>query len=95
MCIRSGGAFNMADLEIGEHVCKKQKVIQGAMDLWKQKKIISIVVCDVLALRSQRKESLKHLIFSDFFWEPKHVCTFLFFSPRGKQDILKAFCFNE
>lgn len=84
----------MADLEIGEHVCKKQKVMQGAMDLWKQKKKIISVVCDVIALRSRRKESLKHQIFSDFFQAPKHVCTFLF-SPRGKQDILKAFCFNE
>lgn len=85
MCIRSGGAFNMADLEIGEHVCKKQKVIQGAMDLWKQKKIISIVVCDVIALRSQRKESLKHLIFSDFFGGQSTCVRFFSFHHVGNK----------
>lgn len=95
MCIRSWGAFNMTDLEIGEHVCKKAESHAGSYGFVEtKKKIISIVVCDVIALRSRRKESLKHLIFSGFFQGPKHVCTFLF-SPRGKQDILKAFCFNE
>lgn len=75
----------MADLEIGEHVCKKQKVMQGAMDLWKQKKkIISIVVCDVIALRSRRKESLKHQIFSDFF-RRQSTCVRFFFHHVGNK----------
>lgn len=97
MCVRSGGAFNIADLEIGEHVCKSRKSCRELWICWKKKKkvqqIISIVACDVIALRSRRKDffkasdllrffrGAKARVYVSFFfstWETRHIKGLLF-----------------